>query len=203
MFRLIKESSSGPYVQIQILDYCDCVMGSHTLTYCEWVYIILNPLNAELNPICHLLALLEAHHILHVSRIRVNVHSLTICKCMGSHNTITITRDLYLYIRAWWWLFDESQHVARVVRKYNKYRCVWLTKTCYYCRSCMWLCMSFSSEYKQLTNNFIFSDNHSFIVSITRVKMVFPSNPSWEDPVHYQKLQTYTNVTEGIPFVIL
>ena len=29
------------------------------------------PLNAELNPICHLLALLEAHHILHVSRIRV------------------------------------------------------------------------------------------------------------------------------------
>ena len=33
---------------------------------------MFNPLNAELNPICHLLALLEAHHILHVSRIRVN-----------------------------------------------------------------------------------------------------------------------------------
>ena len=31
----------------------------------------LNTLNAELNPICHLLALLGAHHILHVSRIRV------------------------------------------------------------------------------------------------------------------------------------
>jgi len=31
----------------------------------------LNPLNAELNPICHLLALLGAHHILHVSRMRV------------------------------------------------------------------------------------------------------------------------------------
>ena len=31
-----------------------------------------NPLNAELNPICHLLALLGAHHILHVSRLRVN-----------------------------------------------------------------------------------------------------------------------------------
>ena len=30
-----------------------------------------NPLNAELNPICHLLALLGAHHILHVSRIKV------------------------------------------------------------------------------------------------------------------------------------
>jgi len=31
----------------------------------------LNPLNADLNPICHLLALLGGHHILHVSRIRV------------------------------------------------------------------------------------------------------------------------------------
>jgi len=32
---------------------------------------VINPLNAELNPICHLLALLGAHHILHVSRISV------------------------------------------------------------------------------------------------------------------------------------
>jgi len=32
----------------------------------------INPLNAGLNPFCHLLALLGAHHILHVSRIRVN-----------------------------------------------------------------------------------------------------------------------------------
>jgi len=31
-----------------------------------------NPLNAELNPICHLLALLGAHNILHISMIRVN-----------------------------------------------------------------------------------------------------------------------------------
>ena len=33
--------------------------------------ISINPLNAELRPICHLLALLAAHHIPHVSRIRV------------------------------------------------------------------------------------------------------------------------------------
>ena len=31
-----------------------------------------NPLSARLNPICYLLALLGAHHILHVSRVRVN-----------------------------------------------------------------------------------------------------------------------------------
>jgi hypothetical protein len=36
-------------------------------------FLTLNPLNAELNPICHFLALLEAHHILHVSRVRVNL----------------------------------------------------------------------------------------------------------------------------------
>jgi hypothetical protein len=31
----------------------------------------LNPLNAQLNPICHVLALLESHYILNVSRIMV------------------------------------------------------------------------------------------------------------------------------------
>ena len=37
--------------------------------YQDWV----NTLNAKLNPICHLLALLGAHPILHVSRIRIKV----------------------------------------------------------------------------------------------------------------------------------
>ena len=34
--------------------------------------MVFNPLNAELNPIRHLLALVGARHIVHVSRIRVN-----------------------------------------------------------------------------------------------------------------------------------
>jgi hypothetical protein len=33
---------------------------------------LFNPSSADLNPICHLLALLGAHHILHVGRVRVN-----------------------------------------------------------------------------------------------------------------------------------
>jgi hypothetical protein len=37
---------------------------------------IFNPLKAELNPICHLLALLGAHHILYVSRVRVKEQNL-------------------------------------------------------------------------------------------------------------------------------
>jgi hypothetical protein len=36
--------------------------------------LLLNPLNAKLNPICHLLSSLEAHPIVHVSRIKVNGH---------------------------------------------------------------------------------------------------------------------------------
>jgi len=42
-----------------------------------------NPLNTKLNPICHLLALLEAHHILHVSRIRVKLY---LNKHVSHHN---------------------------------------------------------------------------------------------------------------------
>ena len=38
-----------------------------------------NPLNAELNAVCRLLALLGAHHILHVSRVRVNVTCICYC----------------------------------------------------------------------------------------------------------------------------
>ena len=34
--------------------------------------MLVNPLNAELNPICHLLALLEGATIVVVSRLRVN-----------------------------------------------------------------------------------------------------------------------------------
>ena len=42
-----------------------------TQQYAVTVMTAFNPLNPELNPICYLLALLGAHHFLHVSRIRV------------------------------------------------------------------------------------------------------------------------------------
>ena len=48
-------------------------LNSHLFKESENTYGLFNLLNAELNPICHLLALLGAHHILHVSRIRVKV----------------------------------------------------------------------------------------------------------------------------------
>jgi len=38
--------------------------------------LFINALKPELNPICYLLALLGAHHLLHVSRIRVKLLTL-------------------------------------------------------------------------------------------------------------------------------
>jgi len=52
-----------------------CSQGGH-LYFLLQVYFIVNPLKPELNPICYLLALLGAHHFLHVSRIRVKLLTL-------------------------------------------------------------------------------------------------------------------------------
>ena len=64
---------SGAFLKTQLPKYtiscpdlcCWHKHWSNTTTF------FLNPLNAELNPICHLLALVGAHHILHISRVRV------------------------------------------------------------------------------------------------------------------------------------
>ena len=45
--------------------------GNHSDGNCQ--NFPFNPLNAELNPICHLLALLGAHHIFHVNGVRVKL----------------------------------------------------------------------------------------------------------------------------------
>jgi len=43
------------------------------ISFTQKTFSSFNPLNPELNPICYLLALLGAHHFLHVSRIRVKL----------------------------------------------------------------------------------------------------------------------------------
>jgi hypothetical protein len=48
------------------------------------LYGALNPLNANLNPICHLLALLGTHHILHVSRIGVKEANSRFSEILGT-----------------------------------------------------------------------------------------------------------------------
>ena len=60
-------------LNIQILQsYHDINYLLHTKIWLSiTIYSCINPLNVELNPICHLVALLGAHRILHVSSIRV------------------------------------------------------------------------------------------------------------------------------------
>ena len=64
--------------------------------------MVLNPLNAKLNPIYHPLALLGAHHIFHVSRVRVkgyfnslNAELNPICHVLallGAHHILHVSR---------------------------------------------------------------------------------------------------------------
>ena len=74
-------------------------MGRTACTEPQCLYkgalIDINPLNPELNPICYLLALLEVHHFLHVSRIRVK--SLTL-RLLMSYIYIYIYIYIYTHI---------------------------------------------------------------------------------------------------------
>ena len=47
--------------------------SQQNLNKSKMVFTAFNPLKPKLNPICYLLALLGAHHFLHVSRIRVKL----------------------------------------------------------------------------------------------------------------------------------
>ena len=49
------------------------IISSVASTQVPYSMLIINPLNPELNPICYLLALLGAHHFIHVSRIRIKL----------------------------------------------------------------------------------------------------------------------------------
>jgi len=80
------------------------LLGAHHILHVSRVRVKghFNPLNAQLNPICQLLALLGAHHILHVSRIRVkghfnplNAQLNLICQLLallGAHHILHVSR---------------------------------------------------------------------------------------------------------------
>ena len=59
-------------IQLRIFKYIHCYHTSLKL---------ITPLNAELNPISHLVALLGAYHILHISRVGVNVYTIYLRMC--------------------------------------------------------------------------------------------------------------------------
>ena len=56
-----------------MLNIRDVILRFYDSYHAVFIYSF-NPLNAELNPIRHLLALVGARHVVHISRIRVKSH---------------------------------------------------------------------------------------------------------------------------------
>ena len=108
-----------------------CILLNLTLlTWRIWWYLTsaskwlmgFNPLNAELNPHHHLLALVGARHIVHVSRIRVNtafkgLRPTTLCVPIGcvcqsfravhSHGMIRLALD--------WLLWNSVRRICTII----------------------------------------------------------------------------------------
>jgi hypothetical protein len=66
----------------QLIQYYNIMRDSALLSQVNG-HSFVNTLNAELNSICHLLTLLGAHHILHVSRIRFKT---AFCQAIHRHS---------------------------------------------------------------------------------------------------------------------
>ena len=60
--------------------------------------LCINTLNAELNPIRHLLALVGARHVVHVSRIRVMNFSIFLPVVGRSEGTFSVDQFCNFYI---------------------------------------------------------------------------------------------------------
>ena len=93
---------------------------------------VLNPLNAELNPICHLMALLGAHHILHVGRIRVKHYE----KLYFSYIYFLFSPNFTLIMKQWKFprRYEEHSLLGREARTVWSIvvNCYWSTQSCLY-----------------------------------------------------------------------
>jgi len=77
------------------------VAGKLIIFYKVVFLTVVNPLNAKLNPISHLLALLGAHHILRFSRIRANLPYLShlLLEYLTLEVSTTRQKELYFNVK--------------------------------------------------------------------------------------------------------
>jgi hypothetical protein len=86
---------------IQPIPLLQCLMNDRHSHYhqnsAEFIYakINFNPLNAELNPICHLLSLLGAHPIFHVSGLRIKFHHVVFLWLISLYSKIQKRTELF------------------------------------------------------------------------------------------------------------
>ena len=94
----------------------------HWFLMCWSHPLFINPLNAKLNPICHLVVLLGAHHILHVSRVRVNKVTNVQWNKFWNYNEnwqvilLTVQHNKFKYI-----LILHTEHSCMENSKWQKY----------------------------------------------------------------------------------
>ena len=111
--------------------------NSRVPQFCELAWkCMINPLNAELNPICHLLALLGAHHILHVSSVRVkmdDVRSLE-CSCTVQISAFhsSVTERNYRTVQGITELHVNNLITTHLCLIQNSFSVVWTVQVRYY-----------------------------------------------------------------------
>jgi len=93
-------------IYMQIVSFCWFRRKDLTIaqTYVN-EFGIFNPLNAKLNLICHLLALLGAQHIFHVSGLRVNGYYFVNCAMSLAEFILGVKQHnvMVRILREWWW----------------------------------------------------------------------------------------------------
>jgi hypothetical protein len=75
--------------------YCCTFRDEGGMCQVRCVLSVINPLNAELNPIRHLLAFVGARHLVHVSRIRVKDKYVVRAKKFPDRSSIKNTLTVF------------------------------------------------------------------------------------------------------------
>jgi len=92
------------------------------VVHCKACRKLFNPLNAKLNPICHLLALLGAHHILHISRISVKLllkNGMATTAVSMLYKLTNLFRPFLLDSSLWLYVLNKQQVSCKYMNNEN------------------------------------------------------------------------------------
>jgi hypothetical protein len=113
---------------------------------------MFNSLNAQLNSICHLLALLRAHRIFHDRSVRVNLTASAVLFCCW--HTATIKTDSHIACRA-----HAVPLPCRVAKGLECVFAIWFTQC-----GCVWFTLAMPRPCHALTMPFFSRPRHSTAV---------------------------------------
>ena len=116
------------------LKHCclSCTISCYDLLS-SWIYLprnsqSINPLNAELNPICHLLTLLGGATIVVVSRLRVKCEAIPLIQLFHTHNqpwqiinnmAFTSQTHFYFVLKILFWQHVSTRYLV-IIKSLHK-----------------------------------------------------------------------------------